>query len=61
MNRVTKPITLTINSFKCIEHPMLKREACGADASASLNRRDFNMNCLALTDAAGAVKLTIQV
>lgn len=61
MNGVTKPVTLTINSFKCIDHPMLKREACGADASANLNRRDFNMTYLAPNDAAGAVKLAIQV
>jgi hypothetical protein len=26
---VTKPLNLTINSFKCIQHPMLKREVCG--------------------------------
>ena len=61
MNGITKPVTLTINSFKCIDHPMLKREACGADVSASLNRRDFNMTYLAPTEAAGAVKLAIQV
>ena len=40
---VTKPVTLTINSFKCIDHPMLKKEVCGADASGSFNRADFGV------------------
>jgi len=40
---VTKPVTLTINKFKCILHPMLKREVCGADASAQFRRTDFGM------------------
>ncbi|MEZ5614686.1 MAG: YceI family protein [Rhodocyclaceae bacterium] len=40
---VTRPLTLTINSFKCIQHPMLKREVCGADAAGSFKRSDFGM------------------
>ncbi|MBX3626745.1 MAG: polyisoprenoid-binding protein [Rhizobacter sp.] len=41
---VTKPVTLTIHTFKCIPHPMLKRDWCGADASATINRADFGMD-----------------
>ncbi len=41
---VTKPVTLNINSFKCIDHPMLKKQVCGADASGSFNRADFGVN-----------------
>jgi polyisoprenoid-binding protein YceI len=41
---VTKPVTLTINTFKCIPHPMLKRDWCGADASATINRADFGLD-----------------
>ncbi len=41
---VTKPVALTINSFLCKPHPMLKREVCGADASASFNRADFGVD-----------------
>src|ERR1700693_6091283 len=41
---VTRPVTLTIRKFKCIQHPMLKREVCGADASAQFKRTDFGMN-----------------
>lgn len=44
LHGVTKPVTLKVNSYKCIMHPMLKREACGADASAVINRADFGVN-----------------
>src|SRR6202048_4368314 len=35
MHGVTKPVTLTINSFLCKPNPMSKKEVCGADASRS--------------------------
>ncbi len=41
---VTKPVTLTVKSFKCIEHPMLKKEVCGADLAGSFDRVDFGMD-----------------
>ena len=44
LHGVTKPVTLSINSFKCIQHPMLKKQVCGADASGSFNRADFGLN-----------------
>jgi len=40
---VTRPVTLDIRKFKCMPHPMLKRELCGADAYATINREDFGM------------------
>jgi polyisoprenoid-binding protein YceI len=57
---VTRPLTLTINKFKCIQHPMLKREVCGADASATFNRADFGMT-YGLPAFSPEVKLAIQV
>ncbi|WP_334188341.1 YceI family protein [Noviherbaspirillum sp.] len=57
---VTKPVTLTINKFKCIEHPMLKREVCGADASGEFKRTDFGLN-YGTPRFAPEVKLAIQV
>ena len=57
---VTKPVTLVINKFKCIDHPMLKREVCGADASAEFKRTDFGLN-YATPRFAPEVKLAIQV
>ncbi len=40
---VTKPVTLTVTSFLCMPHPMLKKDACGANATAKIKRSDFNM------------------
>lgn len=44
LHGVTKPVTLTINSFKCVPHPMLKRDWCGADAQATINRAEFGID-----------------
>jgi polyisoprenoid-binding protein YceI len=44
LHGVTKPVNLTINSFKCFEHPMLKKQVCGADAEGTFNRADFGVN-----------------
>jgi polyisoprenoid-binding protein YceI len=44
LHGVTKPVTLTINTFKCFQNPMLKKQVCGADASGSFNRADFGVN-----------------
>jgi len=40
---ITKPVNLKINWFKCIQHAMLKREVCGTDAYAEINRGDWGM------------------
>ena len=58
---VTKPVTLTINSFKCIIHPMMKREVCGADVSGEFNRADFGMTKYTDAPFSPTVKLAIQV
>ena len=44
LNGHTHPVNLNIHLFKCIPHPMLKRELCGADASGSLKRDDFGLS-----------------
>lgn len=61
LHGVTKPVTLTIHQFKCIQHPMLKREVCGADASATFNRADFGIDYGAKMGFKQEVKLAIQV
>jgi polyisoprenoid-binding protein YceI len=43
LHGVTRPLTLAVHSLKCIQHPMLKRDYCGADASGSFNRDDFGL------------------
>jgi len=44
LHGVTKPVTLKINKFVCKPHPMQRREVCGADASAQINREDFGVD-----------------
>jgi polyisoprenoid-binding protein YceI len=40
---ITKPVTLTVTSMLCMPHPMTKKAACGANATAVIKRSDFNM------------------
>ena len=40
---ITKPVTLAITNFACMPHPMSKKDACGANATAKLKRSDFNL------------------
>jgi len=40
---ITKPVTLTVTSVKCMMHPMAQKEACGANATAQVKRSEFNM------------------
>ena len=61
LHGVTKPVTLTIRSFKCMTHPMKKKEFCGADASATINREDFGMAWGKTFGFKMDVKLAIQV
>lgn len=44
LHGVTKPVDLKILSFKCMPHPMYKREICGADALATIKRDDFGIS-----------------
>jgi polyisoprenoid-binding protein YceI len=44
MHGVTKPVTLKIDSFKCMQSPMTKKEVCGVEVSSTINRADFGVN-----------------
>jgi polyisoprenoid-binding protein YceI len=39
---ITKPVTLTVTSLHCADHPMMKKLACGANATATIKRTEFN-------------------
>src|SRR5690606_6892595 len=41
---VTRPLALEVRSFKCMPHPMHRRELCGADALARFQRDDFGID-----------------
>ncbi len=38
---VTRPVTLALSSFQAIPHPMLKKDAIGANASTVIKRTEF--------------------
>ena len=44
LHGVTRPVNLKVKSFKCMPHPMFKREVCGADALGTLNRDEFGID-----------------
>ncbi len=39
---ITRPVTLTLSSFQTMPHPILKKDALGANASARIKRSEFN-------------------
>jgi polyisoprenoid-binding protein YceI len=40
---ITKPVTLTVTAFHTMPHPMMKKDAIGANATTKVKRTDFNM------------------
>jgi polyisoprenoid-binding protein YceI len=44
LHGVTKPVALQIESFKCFTHPMLKKEVCGTESTATFDRADFGID-----------------
>lgn len=58
---ISKPVDLKVNSFKCIPHPMHKRELCGADAFATIQRDDYGISAGKDWGFDMAVTLRIQV
>ncbi|MGH8217919.1 MAG: YceI family protein [Steroidobacteraceae bacterium] len=43
LHGVTRPVPLSIRSFKCITNPFFKRQVCGADVTAKFERTKFGM------------------
>ena len=44
LHGVTKPLNLQIESFKCFQNPLLKREVCGTESTATFDRADFGVD-----------------
>lgn len=57
----TRPVTLAILKFKCMPHPLFKRELCGADALTTINREEFGIDAGKAYGFDMAVTLRIQV
>lgn len=43
LHGITRPVVLKIERFKCIPHPLYKRELCGANATATFKRDEFGL------------------
>jgi polyisoprenoid-binding protein YceI len=39
---VTRPVTLKLSSFQAMPHPMMKKDAIGANATVNIKRSEFN-------------------
>ena len=61
LHGVTKPVSLKINSFKCMFHPIKLKKSCGADAEGNLKRDDFGVDYAKAFGFNMDVKLRISV
>jgi polyisoprenoid-binding protein YceI len=61
LHGITKPLTLTIRSFKCAINPIHKTETCGADAAGMFNRDDYGIDFGKAMGFKMPVALAIQV
>ena len=57
----TGPVTLKANQFACYQSPMLKREVCGGDFDATIDRTQWGMNYGVDWGFAKNVRLVVQV
>lgn len=58
---VTRPLKLTIDSFRCGTHPYTRRQMCGAEASATFRRSEFGMTAGIPAAAGDEVRIVIPV
>ena len=61
LHGVSRPVRLTIDSFLCKPNPMSKKEICGANATATINREEFGVSYGKELGFRQEVKLLIQV
>ena len=57
----TQPMTLKANKFNCYDNPMLKREVCGGDFEATIDRSAHGLNYGLDWGFAKNVRLVVQV
>jgi polyisoprenoid-binding protein YceI len=57
---ISKPVTLEVTNFHCGDHPMAQVPACGANATASINRSEFGLG-YAIPAVPDEIKLEIEI
>ncbi|MEQ1662419.1 MAG: YceI family protein [Thiobacillus sp.] len=57
---ITRQVTLNVSNFQCAPHPELKIDACGANATVTIKRSDFNMGKYAML-ASNDVTLSLTI
>ncbi len=57
---VTKPVSLNVSLFRCIQHPVNKKDMCGAEASTAIKRSEWGIKRGA-TGIGDDVKISIQI
>ena len=61
MMEKTNPVVLKATNFNCYQHPMIKREVCGGDFEATIDRSQWGVNYGLIFGFPKNVKLVIQV
>lgn len=61
MKGTTRPVTLKASSFNCYQNPILKREICGGDFSATISRSDWGITHWGPFPVGDEVRLNIEV
>jgi polyisoprenoid-binding protein YceI len=57
----TGPLVLKATNFNCYTSPILKREVCGGDFEATIDRTQWGMNTYVPAGQRGDVRLIVQV
>ena len=57
---VTKPVSLNVSLFRCIQHPVNKKDICGAEASTAIKRSEWGIKRGAV-GIGDDVKISIQI
>ena len=60
LNGKTNPVTLNATNFNCYDNPMLKREVCGGDFEATIQRSQYGV-MYGLPGIPDNIRLLIQV
>lgn len=61
LHGITKPVSLEITRFKCMEHPRKKIDVCGADAVGNIDRSEFGIDYAKKSGFDMGVKLLISI